>query len=96
MELAPYCLRDHESSLERLVDMPFRWGYRFSKLNGEEMPNDAKKLDSKIADGATINVIARIPSQPLLRHSKERIGSPLDLGFNQQPLTGRKRQDTRT
>jgi FkbM family methyltransferase len=96
MELAPYCLRDHGGSLERLVDMLFRWGYRFTKLNGEELPNDAEKLDSKIADGATINVIARIPSQPLIRHSKERIRSNLDLGFDQKPLTGRKRQDART
>jgi FkbM family methyltransferase len=62
MELAPYCLRDRGASLERLVDMLLRWGYRFATLNGEELPHDAKKIDSEIADGATINVIARTAS----------------------------------
>jgi FkbM family methyltransferase len=62
MELAPYCLRDRGGSLERLVDLLFHWGYRFAKLNGEELPNNAKELDSMIADGATINVVARSSS----------------------------------
>ena len=62
MELAPYCLRDRGNSLERLVDILRHWGYRFARLNGEELPTDAGKLDSKIADGAGINVIARLAS----------------------------------
>jgi FkbM family methyltransferase len=59
MELAPYCLRERGASLERLVDLLACRGYRFAKLNGEELPIDARKLDRKIAEGASMNVIAR-------------------------------------
>jgi FkbM family methyltransferase len=59
MELAPYCLREHGASLERLIDLLRLRGYRFAKLNGQELPIDARKLDRKIPEGASMNVIAR-------------------------------------
>jgi FkbM family methyltransferase len=59
MELSPYCLRERGGSLGRLVDVLRCRDYRFARLNGEELPTDAEKLDSKIADGAGINVITR-------------------------------------
>jgi FkbM family methyltransferase len=59
MELAPYCLRERGGSLPRLVDSLCRWSYRIVRLNGEELPIEAEKLDRLIGDGAGINVIAR-------------------------------------
>jgi FkbM family methyltransferase len=59
MELSPYCLRERGGSLGQLVDTLHRWGYRFARLNGKELPTDVEELDSKIADGAGINVITR-------------------------------------
>jgi FkbM family methyltransferase len=68
MELAPYCLRDRGCSLRRLVDMLSRFGYRFASLNGAELPINADELETKIPDGAGINVIARFPSQQSTLH----------------------------
>jgi FkbM family methyltransferase len=59
MELAPYCLREHGASLERLVDLLTCRGYRFLKLNGKELPIDARRIGRKIPEGASMNVIAR-------------------------------------
>jgi FkbM family methyltransferase len=71
MEVAPYCLRDRGGSLARLIAILCRWGYRFARLNGEELPIDERKLDRTIADGASINVIARVPSlQPRKSNAK--------------------------
>lgn len=59
LELAPYCLRERGGSLQRVVDSFCHRGYRIARMNGEELPIDAEKLDRLIAEGAGINVIAR-------------------------------------
>jgi FkbM family methyltransferase len=62
MELAPYCLHERGDSLERLIGILAQRAYQFTTLNGEKLPSEAGKLESKIADGAGINVIARVAS----------------------------------
>jgi FkbM family methyltransferase len=59
MELAPYVLRERGSSLAHLIALLNRSGYRFSRLNGEELIIDPAKFNTRIADGASINVVAR-------------------------------------
>jgi len=60
MELAPYVLRERGASLAQLVKILVRSGYRFTPLNGEALSQDAPTLESKIAVGSSINVIARV------------------------------------
>jgi FkbM family methyltransferase len=60
MELAPYVLRERGASLEQLATLLGRSGYRFTTLDGEAVPPDIAKLESKIPVGSSINVIARV------------------------------------
>ena len=62
MELAPYVLRERGASLAQLVDIFGRSGYRFTRLNGEALSQDGPTLESKIAVGSSINVIAQASS----------------------------------
>jgi FkbM family methyltransferase len=60
LELAPYVLRERGTSLAQLVAILGRSGYRFAQLGGQALAIDAATLESKIADGSSINVIARV------------------------------------
>ncbi len=62
MELAPYVLRERGASLAQLTGILGRSGYRFTRLNGEKVSQDVATLESKIAAGSSINVIARVAS----------------------------------
>jgi FkbM family methyltransferase len=62
MELAPYVLRERGASLAQLVNILGRSGYRFTRLSGEALSQDVPTLESKIAVGSSINVIARASS----------------------------------
>jgi FkbM family methyltransferase len=66
LELAPYVLRERGASLTQLVGILGRSGYCFARLDGEGF--DPPTLESKIADGSSINVIARVgPISPGLQ-----------------------------
>jgi FkbM family methyltransferase len=60
MELAPYVLRERGVSLAQLLAILARSGYHFAQLNGETLSMDAATLERKIANGSSINVIARL------------------------------------
>ena len=60
MELAPYCLQERGASLAQLVGILGRSGYCFARLDGVAFSLDVPKLESKIPDGSSINVIARV------------------------------------
>jgi FkbM family methyltransferase len=62
MELAPYVLQERGASLAQLVAILGRSGYRFTGLDGEPVSQNVTALESKIAVGSSINVIARIAS----------------------------------
>ena len=59
MEIAPYCLRERGVSLAQLIDVLSGSGYRFARLDGKAFTIDAQTFEDKIADGSSINVIAR-------------------------------------
>jgi FkbM family methyltransferase len=59
MELAPYVLRERGASLAQLVAILNRSNYCFAQLDGESLSIDVTTLGRKIAEGASINVIAR-------------------------------------
>jgi FkbM family methyltransferase len=62
MELAPYLLEERGSSLEELLSHFIPNGYRFfDERTREPLPSTAKELQGMVADGASMNVIARIP-----------------------------------
>jgi FkbM family methyltransferase len=60
MEIAPYCLREHGVSLGQLVSILSDSGYRFMRLDGKEFPLDVPTLESRMVDGSSMNVIARV------------------------------------
>jgi FkbM family methyltransferase len=61
MELAPYVLEEHGTSLEQLLSFFIPNGYSFyEERNGKPLPSTARELQRMIADGAGINAIARV------------------------------------
>ena len=62
MELAPYVLKERGTSLAELRDIFAPYGYRFyHERTKQQLPSSAKEYASLIADGESINVIARAP-----------------------------------
>ena len=59
MEIAPYCLRERGVSLAQLIDVLSGSGYSFARLDGKAITIDVLTFEDKIADGSSINVIAR-------------------------------------
>jgi FkbM family methyltransferase len=60
MELSPYVLVEHGSSLEELVSFFVPNGYRFfHERTGRELPSAAAELRRLVGDGASMNIIAR-------------------------------------
>jgi FkbM family methyltransferase len=60
MELAPYVLDERGASLAQLVAILDRSRYRLERLDGKALSLDAGKLEKKIGDGSSINVVARV------------------------------------
>jgi FkbM family methyltransferase len=61
MELAPYVLVERGASLSELLSFFVPRGYRFyDEHTGQALPSSATGLSSMIADGAGINVVARV------------------------------------
>ncbi len=62
MELAPYVLDERGASLAELVDLFRVHGYLFYDERTErQLPTTANELNNLIADGESMNVIARVP-----------------------------------
>lgn len=60
MELAPYSLEECGSSLDELLSYFLPNGYRFYSLSTRrQLPSTAKQLQRLVADGASMNVVAR-------------------------------------
>jgi FkbM family methyltransferase len=60
MELAPYLLEERGSSLDELLSHFIPNGYRFyDERTHKQLASTAKELQEMVADGASINVIAR-------------------------------------
>jgi FkbM family methyltransferase len=60
MELSPYVLEEHGSSLEELLSFFVPNGYRFfHERTGRQLPSVAAELHRLIEDGESMNVIAR-------------------------------------
>ena len=60
MEVAPYVLDEHPGSLETIVGLFRDAGYGFADIDSRRrLPLDAEALRRGIADGASINVLAR-------------------------------------
>jgi FkbM family methyltransferase len=60
MELAPYVLEERNSSLADLTSLLQSSGYRFyNEENQSPLPPEPAQLQSLVADGESINVIAR-------------------------------------
>lgn len=61
MELAPYVLEERGASLAELLSLLTSNGYRFyDECTQAPLPSDAAQLQTLIADGESINVIARV------------------------------------
>jgi FkbM family methyltransferase len=61
MELSPYVLEEHGSSLEQLLSYFVPNGYSFyDERTHKPLPSTARELQRLIADGAGINAIARV------------------------------------
>lgn len=60
MELAPYVLEERGTSLAELLGVFKPYGYRFhNERTNQQLPSIAAEFNDLIADGASINVIAR-------------------------------------
>jgi hypothetical protein len=61
MELAPYVLKERGASLDQLLSyfIPNGYGF-FDKRTHQRLPSTAKELQRMIAEGESMNVIARI------------------------------------
>lgn len=60
MELAPYCLTERKRSLPELLGLLSDAGYRLYHLDGvRRVTDDANQLIEPIAEGASVNVIAK-------------------------------------
>lgn len=63
MELAPYVLEEQGASLGELIHLLKEYGYALYGLsNGEFLDMDVTKLHHMIPSGASMNVLARVPS----------------------------------
>ena len=61
MELSPYVLEEHGTSLEQLLSFFVPNGYAFyDERTFKPLPSVARELQRMIADGAGINAIARV------------------------------------
>jgi FkbM family methyltransferase len=61
MELAPYSLEERGSSLDELLSYFVPNGYAFYTLRTRRrLPSTAKELQRLVADGASMNVVARV------------------------------------
>lgn len=61
MELAPYVLDERGTSLAELLDVFGPYGYLFyDERTRQQLPSTAGKLSQLIADGESINVVARV------------------------------------
>jgi hypothetical protein len=61
MELAPYVLEEHGSSLEQLLSYFLPNGYVFyDERTRKPLPSSARELQRMIENGAGINAIARV------------------------------------
>ena len=61
MELAPYVLEERGASLGELLSFFVPMGYRFyDERTDEVLPSSAAALSKLIADGAGVNVVARV------------------------------------
>jgi FkbM family methyltransferase len=61
MELAPYVLEEHGTSLDQLLSYFIPNGYSFfDERTKKPLPSTARELQRIIADGACINAIARV------------------------------------
>ena len=62
MELAPYVLIERGRTLDELVALLTVPGYRFFRLeDGSPLPNSVAELARLVPDGASMNVIAKVP-----------------------------------
>jgi FkbM family methyltransferase len=62
MEIIPYGLVEQGASLGRLLDFLGRFGYRlYDERTERQLPSEPSALEAVIGDGASRNVIARIP-----------------------------------
>jgi FkbM family methyltransferase len=60
MELSPYVLDEHGSSLEELLSFFVPNGYRFfHERTGHQLPSGAAELRRLVGDGESMNVVAR-------------------------------------
>jgi FkbM family methyltransferase len=61
MELAPYVLEERGASLDELLSFFIPNGYRlYDERSERPLPSTAKELQKLIADGESVNVIARV------------------------------------
>ena len=61
MELAPYALEEHGASLDELLNLINRYGYRiFDLSSGVARASDPRILRKQIPSGASLNIIARV------------------------------------
>jgi hypothetical protein len=61
MELAPYVLEERGASLDQLLSHFIPNGYVFyDEQTQQRLPSGAKELQRLVADGASMNVIARV------------------------------------
>jgi hypothetical protein len=61
MELSPYVLEEHGTSLDQLLSYFIPNGYCFyDERTFEPLPSTARELQRMIGDGAGINAIARV------------------------------------
>lgn len=62
MELSPYVLIERGRTLDELVALLTVPGYRFFRLeDGSPLPNSVAELARLVPDGASMNVIAKVP-----------------------------------
>ena len=62
MELCPYVLQERGSSLAELLSFFIPNGYALHAVETEKrLPSNADELQGLIADGESMNVIARVP-----------------------------------
>jgi FkbM family methyltransferase len=61
MELSPYVLEERGASLAELLSFFIPNGYSFfNERTGKRLPSDAQELGKLVADGAGMNIIARV------------------------------------
>jgi FkbM family methyltransferase len=62
MELAPYVLEERGSTLAELIELLKAHGYILAEANtGKSLAMDTQRLQEVIPEGASLNVVARVP-----------------------------------